>query len=87
MTFESTKCKELSDANGNFVPSFQCRIMKAFLVVFKIVSWDLKIPAIPCYVVGELGPLMVFIPKAFGTLPVDYFVCHNQGAPALPGHN
>ena len=30
-------------------------------------SWDLKVPAIPCYVVGELGPLMVFIPKAFGT--------------------
>ena len=77
MTFESTKCRELSDANGNFVPSFQCRIMKAFLDVFKIVSWDLKVPAVPCYVVGELGPWMVFIPKAFGTLPVDYFVCHN----------
>ena len=75
--FESTKCRELSDANGNVVPSFQCRIMKAFLDVFKIVSWDLKVPAIPFYVVGELGPLMVFIPKAFGTLHVDYFVCHN----------
>ena len=51
--------------------------MKALLDVFKIVSWDLKVPAVPCYAVGELGPLMVFIPKAFGTLPVDYFVCHN----------
>ena len=51
--------------------------MKAFLDVFKIVSWDLKVPAIPCYVVGEMCPWMVFIPKAFGTLLVDYFVCHN----------
>ena len=51
--------------------------MKAFLDVSKIASWDLKIPAIPCYVVGELGPLMVFTPKAFGTLPVDYFIRHN----------
>ena len=51
--------------------------MKAFLGVFKSVSCDLKVPAIPCYVVGDLGLLMVFIPKAVGTLPVDYSVCHN----------
>ena len=51
--------------------------MKSFLDVFKIVFSDFKVPAIPCYAVGELGPLMVFIPKAVGTLPVDYFVCHN----------
>ena len=77
LLFESAKRRELSDVNGNVVPSFQCRIMKAFLDVFKIVPWDLKVPVIPCYVVGELGPLMIFIPKAFGTLPVGYFVCHN----------
>ena len=50
---------------------------ESLLDVFKIISWDLKVPAIPCYEVGELGAWMVFIPKAFGTLPVDYFVCHN----------
>ena len=70
MLFESTKCRELSDANGNVIPSFQSRIMKAFLDVFKIVSWDLKVPAIPCYAVGELGPLMVFIPKAFSPIQI-----------------
>ena len=86
MLFVSTKRRELADVNGNVFLSFHCRIMKAFLDVFKIISWDLKVPAIPCYVVGELGPLLVFvpqgplmvsIPKAFGTLPVDYFVCLN----------
>ena len=62
--------------------------MKASLDAFKIVSWDLEVPAIPCYVVGELGPLMVFIPKTFGTLPVDYCVsmflklfCRTVGIP------
>ena len=75
MLFESTKCRELSDVDRNAVPSFQCRITKVFLDVFKVVSWDLKVPG-SCYAVGELGPLMVFIPEAFGTLPVDYFVCY-----------
>ena len=56
--------------DGYIVPSFQSRIVKAFLDIFKIISWDLYVPAIPCSVVGVLGPMMVFIPKAFGTLPV-----------------
>ena len=51
--------------------------MEAFLDIFKVVSWDLQVPAIPCSVVGVLGAMMIFIPKAFGTLPADYFVCHN----------
>ena len=25
-----------------------------------------------------MGPMMIFIIKAFGTLPVYYFVCHNR---------
>ena len=38
--FESTKCRELSGTDGNIVLSFQSRIVKAFLGVFKAVSWD-----------------------------------------------
>ena len=41
LLFESTKCRELSDVDGNIIPSFQSRIMKAFLDIFKISSWDL----------------------------------------------
>ena len=51
--------------------------MKAFFNVFKVISWELKVSTIPCSVVGVLGPMKMFIPKAFGALPVDYFVCHN----------
>ena len=77
LLFEFTKCRELSDIDGNIVPSFQIRVLKAFLHIFKVVSWDLQVPAIPCSVVGVLGPMKVFIPKAFGTLSADYFACHN----------
>ena len=45
LLFESIKCRELSDIDGNIVPSFQSRIVKAFLDVFKIISWELKVPA------------------------------------------
>ena len=38
---ESTKCRELSDINGNIVLSFQTRIVEAFLDIFKVISWDL----------------------------------------------
>ena len=30
LLFEFTKCRELPDINGNIVPSFQSRIVKAF---------------------------------------------------------
>ena len=33
--FEFTKCRELSDVDGNFIPCFQSRIVKAFLDIFK----------------------------------------------------
>ena len=77
LLFEFTKCRELSDIDGNSGPSFQSRVLKAFLHIFKVISWDLQVPAVPCSVVGVLGPIMVFIPKAFETLSADYFVCHN----------
>ena len=47
--------------------------MKAFLDIFKIVPCDSYVLSIPCSVVGGLDPMMIFIPKAFGTLPVDHF--------------
>ena len=50
LVFESTKCRQLSDIDWNIVPSFKSRIVKAFLRVFKIVFWDLQVPAIPCSV-------------------------------------
>ena len=46
LLFESTKCKELSDTDGNIFPSFHSRILKAFLDVFRMISWDLWAPAI-----------------------------------------
>ena len=52
MVFESIKCRELSDIDGDIVPSFQSRIMKAFLDVFKIISWDYYVSAVcalPCH--------------------------------------
>ena len=41
LVFEFTKCRELLDIGGNIVPSFQCRVVKAFLHIFKVISWDL----------------------------------------------
>ena len=41
LLFEFTKCRDLSDIDGNIVPGFQSRIVKAFLDVFKVISWDL----------------------------------------------
>ena len=41
LLFASTKCKELSDVDGNIIQSIQSRIVKALLNVFKITSWDL----------------------------------------------
>ena len=41
LLFEFTKCRKLSDINGNIVPSFQSRIVKAFLDIFRVLSWDL----------------------------------------------
>ena len=45
------KCRELSDIDGNFIPCFQSRIVKAFLDIFQVISWDLQVPAVPCSVV------------------------------------
>ena len=39
--FKCAKYRELSDIDRNIVPSFQSRIVKAFLDIFKIISWDL----------------------------------------------
>ena len=41
LLFEFTKCRELSDIDGNFIPCFQSQIVKAFLDIFKVISWDL----------------------------------------------
>ena len=41
LLFEFTKCRELFDIDGNIVPSFQSRVVKAFLLILKVVSWDL----------------------------------------------
>ena len=41
LLFEFTNRRELSDIDGNIVPGFQSRIVKAFLDVFKVISWDL----------------------------------------------
>ena len=41
LLFEFTKCRELSDIDGNIVPSFESRIVKAFLDKFKVISLDL----------------------------------------------
>ena len=41
LLFEFTKCRELSDVDGNIVPGFQSRVVKAFLDIFKVISWDL----------------------------------------------
>ena len=73
LLFEFSKYRELSDIDENIVPSFQSRILKAFLDIFKVISWDLQVPAIPCFVVGVPSSMMILIPKAFGTLPDDYF--------------
>ena len=51
--------------------------MKAFLDISRLFLGICRFPAIPCSVVGVLGLMMIFIPNAFGTLPADYFVCHN----------
>ena len=40
LLFESIKCRELFDIDGNIFPSFQSQIVKAFLDIFKVVSWD-----------------------------------------------
>ena len=63
--------------DGNIVPSFQSRIMKAFIDILWIIFWDLSVPTIPCSVVAVLGPMMIFIPTALGTLPVDYSAFQN----------
>ena len=75
LLFESTTCRKLSDADGKVVPSFQSRILKTFLDLSKITCCDLQASAIPCIAAGVLGPMIKFIQKAFGTLPVNYFVC------------
>ena len=41
LLFEFSKCRELFDIDGNIVPSFQSRVEKAFLHIFKVISWDL----------------------------------------------
>ena len=41
LLFEFTKSRELSDIDENFIPCFQSRIVKAFLEIFKVISWDL----------------------------------------------
>ena len=41
LLFEFTKCRELSDVDGNVVPGFQSRVVKAFLDIFTVISWDL----------------------------------------------
>ena len=41
LLFEFTKCRELSDIDGNIVPGFQSRIAKVFRDVFKVIPWDL----------------------------------------------
>ena len=41
IVFDSTKCRELSEIDGNIVSSFQSRIVKDFLGIFKVISWDL----------------------------------------------
>ena len=41
LLFEFTKCRELSDIDGNIVPGLQSRIVKAFLDIFEVISWDL----------------------------------------------
>ena len=56
---------------------FKSRVVKAFLYVFNVIFWDLQVPAISCSVAWVLGPMMAVIPKAFRTLPVDYFVRPN----------
>ena len=41
LLFEFTKCRELSDVDGNIVPGFQSRVVKALLDIFKVISLDL----------------------------------------------
>ena len=41
LLFEFTKCRELSDIYVTIVPSSQSRVLKAFLHIFKFISWDL----------------------------------------------
>ena len=49
--------------------------MKPFLTYSRLFLGICKsLHAIPCSVVGVLGPMMVFMPMAFRTLPADYFV-------------
>ena len=47
--------------------------MKASFYVFKIISWDLQVSAVPCSIVGMLGSVVIFVPEGFRTLPVYYF--------------
>ena len=39
LLFEFTKRRELSDIDGNVIPCFQSRIVKAFLDIFKVISF------------------------------------------------
>ena len=41
LLFELTKCRKLSNINGKIVPRFQSQIVKGFLDIFKVISWDL----------------------------------------------
>ena len=38
--------------------------MKASFGVFKIVSWDLEVPVILYFAIGEPGPLIIFNQQA-----------------------
>ena len=78
LAFEPIECRKLSDVDRNIVPNFKSQVVKAFLYLFNVGFWDLQVPAISCSVALVLGPMMIFIPKAFRTLPVEYFLRHNR---------
>ena len=50
LAFERIKRRKLSDVDGNIVPSFKSRVVKAFLYVFNVTFWDLQVLAISCSV-------------------------------------
>ena len=50
MDFEPVECRKLSDVDGNIVPSFKSRVMKAFLYAFNVVFEGISGPAISCSV-------------------------------------
>ena len=45
LAYEPVECRKLSNVDGNIVPSFKSRVVKAYLYVFNVIFWDLQVPA------------------------------------------